>query len=144
MRLPQTRRRSERCLVSLVVLCICTATLGSLQAAKMDAKDKIPDDFPKDFPIYKNATVSSYGPIIRSNPTLGNVLVLETPDPKDSVLAFYRTELPSNGWTLETFSGAPDSLAASKDGRRISVNVSESQSGAKRTTVIHLGVNTAP
>jgi hypothetical protein len=138
-----TRHATLLAPAAAILLCICTAAPGSAPVAKMETTDKVPADFPKDFPIYKNATLRSYGPIIRSNPTLGNVLELETPDPKASVLAFYRTELPSNGWTLKTFSGAPDSLAASKGDRRISVNVSESQSGAKRTTIIDLGVNAA-
>jgi hypothetical protein len=85
----------------------------------------------------------SYGPIIPSNPKLGNVLVLQTSDAKANVMSFYKTELPANGWTLQTFGGAPDSLAASKGNRRISVNVSESEPGTRRTTLIHLGVNEA-
>ena len=136
-------RRSETLLLLGVVLCICKIALEPAAAAKVEGTDKVPADFPKDFPIYKNATVRSYGPIIPSNPKLGNVLVLQTSDAKASVLAFYKLELPANGWTLQTFSGAPDSLAASKDNRRISVNVSESEGGAKHTTVIHLSVNEA-
>jgi hypothetical protein len=134
-------RRSETLLFLGVLLGICTIALTPVAAAKTEGSDKIPADFPKDFPIYKNATVRGYVPIIRSNPKLGNVLVLETPDPKASVLTFYKTELPANGWTLQSFSGAPDSLAASKAERRISVNVSESDSGEKHTTLIHLTVN---
>ena len=115
-------------------------TVASATAAKVESSQKVPADFPKDFPIYKDATVRSYGPIIRSNPGLGNVLALQTPDSKTKVLEFYRTELPANGWKLETFAGAPDSLAASKGERRISVNVSE-PAGGKHTTLIELTVN---
>jgi hypothetical protein len=55
-------------------------------------------------------------------------------------LDFYAKELPANGWKLMTFSGAPDSLAASKGDRRITVNVTQSPADARRT-VIELGVN---
>ena len=133
-------RRSETLLYSAVLLCICTIALGPAKAARADTPEKVPADFPKDFPVYKNAIVRGYGPIIPSNPKLGNLLVLETPDAKATVMAFYKTELPANGWTLQTFGGATDSLAASKGNRRISVNVSE-EGEAKRTTLIHLGVN---
>jgi hypothetical protein len=135
-------RRSETLLFLTVLLGICIVALGPAKAARVDAPEKVPADFPKDFPIYKNAIVRGYGPIIPSNPKLGNVLVLETPDAKATVMAFYKTELPANGWTLQTFGGAPDSLAASKGNRRISVNVSEAGE-ARRTTLIHLGVNEA-
>jgi hypothetical protein len=137
-------RRSETLLILGVLLGICKIALGPAIAAKIEGSDKVPADFPKDFPIYKNAIVTSYGPIIPSNPGLGNVLVLQTPDAKASVLAFYKTELPANGWTLQTFSGALDTLAASKADRRISVNVSESGSGTKRGTLIELSVNGTP
>jgi hypothetical protein len=134
-------RRSETLLILGVLLGICITALEPARAAKIGGTEKVPADFPKDFPIYKNAVVRNYGPIIPSNPKLGNILVLETPDSKASVIAFYKTELPANGWTLQSFEGAPDSLAAGKGERRISVNVSESGTGANRTTVIHLGVN---
>ena len=102
----------------------------------------VPAEFPSDFPVYKNATVKSYGPMVRANPKLGSVLVLETSDPKTAVLEFYKRELPVEGWKVERpFSDAPDSLAACKGPRRISVGVLESQAGAKRTTTIQLGVN---
>jgi hypothetical protein len=134
-------RRSETLVVLGVLLGICRIALQPAIAARVDGNEKIPADFPKDFPIYKNAAVRSYGPIIPSNPKLGNVLVLKTSDPKASVLAFYKTELPANGWVVQMFSGAPDSLAASKADRRISVNVSESEGGGKDATVIQLSVN---
>ena len=133
-------RRSETLLFVGVLLSICSIAL----AAKVEGQEKVPADFPKDFPIYKNSTVRSYGPIIRSSPNLGNVLVLQTRDSKAAVLEFYKTELVANGWKLQTFNGAPDSLAASKAERRIGVNVSESESGSKRTTSIQLSVNEAP
>ena len=113
-------------------------------APKIEGTNKIPPDFPKDFPIYSKATVVSYGPILPSNPKLGNVLVLQTSDHKTTVLDFYKSELPANGWCLQTFSGAPESLAASKGERRISVNVTEAQEDAKHSTLIQLTVNETP
>jgi len=105
---------------------------------------KIPDDFPKDFPIYKDATVKSYGPIVPLSPSLGNILVLQTFDSKATVLEFYRKELPAQGWTIEKpVKDCPDSLTAQKEGRRVSVSVLERE-GPKPTTLIQLGVNGTP
>jgi len=134
-------RRSETLLLLGVLLGICIIALSPVTAAKVEGSDKVPADFPKDFPVYHNATVKSYGPILRSTPELGSVLVLQTSDPKTTVLEFYKKELPANGWTVQTFNGAPDTLAGSKGDRRISVNVSESGSGGKHTTEIQLSVN---
>lgn len=113
-------------------------------ATTSEDTNKIPPDFPKDFPIYPIATVVCYGPILPSNPKLGKVLVLQTSDGKAALLDFYKSELRAQGWSLQTFSGAPDSLAASKGERRISVNVTESQDSAKRSTLIQLTVNETP
>ena len=113
-------------------------------ATTSEDTNKIPPDFPKDFPIYPIATVVSYGPILPSNPQLGYVLVLQTSDRKAAVLDFYKSELRTKGWSLQTFIGAPDSLAASKGERRISVNVTEAQESAKHSTLIQLTVNETP
>ena len=103
---------------------------------------EIPADFPKDFPVYNEAKVRSYGPMVPLNPALGMVLVLQTFDSKDAVLEFYRRELPAKGWTIErAYSDAPDSIAAHKASRRISVGVLDSVAAGKRTTLIQLGVN---
>jgi len=106
---------------------------------------KVPEDFPNDFPIYKNAAIKRYGPMVPASPKLGNVLILETADSKAEVLEFYNQELAAKGWNVEKpLSTAPDSLTACKSERRISVNVLDSQSGGKHVTVIQLGVNSAP
>jgi hypothetical protein len=123
---------------------LCGGMTAFALAPKTKDTNEIPPDFPKDFPIYPNATVVSYGPILPSNPTLGNVLVLRTLERKTTVLDFYKLKLRANGWSLRTFSGAPDSLAASKGERRISVNVTEPQESDKHSTLIQLTVNEIP
>jgi hypothetical protein len=107
------------------------------------APAKVPDDFPSDFPVYKNAVAKKYAPMVSANPKLGTVLILDTPDAKAAVLDFYREALPAQGWTVEKpMSTAPDSLTASKGARRISVSVLDSDS--KHITSIQLGVNGTP
>ena len=130
--------RSERLASGLLFFCLAAA----LEAGAVSASAKIPEDFPKDFPVYQDATVKSYGPMVPANPALGNILILQTADSKTAVLDFYREELPPQGWILEKpVTDCPDSLTAHKDNRRISVSVLDSQSGGKHVTVIQLGVN---
>ena len=126
-------------------LLFCCAAAGLRAGTISSGPSKVPEDFPSDFPVYKNAVVKKYAPIVPSNPKLGNVLILETPDAKAEVLDFYREQLPIQGWTVEKpMADAPDCLRASKGERRISVSVLDSQSGTKHTTAIQLGVNSTP
>lgn len=135
--------RSVRLRVLGLVLSGCwTLAVPTGALATVDSSTKIPADFPTDIPVYQNARLRSYGPIIRTNPKLGSVLVLVTSDSKADVLEFYKKELPEQGWQVQPpFSGAPDTLVACKTERRISVSVLDSQAEGKRVTLIQLGVN---
>lgn len=126
-------------------LLFCWAATGLKAGTIGTAPAKVPDDFPSDFPVYKNAVIKKYAPMVSANPKLGTVLLLVTPDAKAAVLDFYREALPAQGWTVEKpMSSAPDSLTASKGARRISVSVLDSDSDLKRVTSIQLGVNGTP
>ena len=126
-------------------LVFCCAAAGLRAGTIPSGPAKVPDDFPSDIPVYKNAVVKKYAPMVPASPKLGNVLILETPDAKAEVLDFYREQLPVQGWTVEKpLSNAPDSLTACKSERRISVSVLDSQPGTKHTTMIQLGVNGTP
>jgi hypothetical protein len=135
-------RRSQT-ILSAGLLLVCGLAAGrGLFATGSSGPTGVPADFPKDFPIYSEAKVRSYGPMVPANPALGMVLVLQTSDEKEAVLEFYRRELPAKGWTIErAYSEAPDSIAAHRANRRISVGVLDSVSAGKRITLIQLGVN---
>lgn len=57
--------------------------------------NKIPDTFPKDFPIYPNSTVTS------SWVSNNFELTLTTKDNIDKVISYYQENLKSNGWTTQ-------------------------------------------
>ena len=135
-------RRSQT-IISAGLLLVCGLAAGRLLAATgSSGTSEIPADFPKDFPIYSEAKVRSYGPDVPASPDLGMVLVLQTFDTKEAVLEYYRRELPLKGWTIEkAYSEAPDSISAHKAVRRVSVGVLDSTSAGKRVTLIQLGVN---
>ncbi|HSX48681.1 MAG TPA: hypothetical protein VLE44_00285, partial [Candidatus Saccharimonadales bacterium] len=59
--------------------------------------NRIPDNFPKDFPIYTNAKVSSS--YTAPNGEKGIWLTLTTTDSPDKVVSFYNEKLKENGWS---------------------------------------------
>lgn len=128
-----------------LLLCCLAIAFPSVAIENGNPPVKIPAEFPSDFPVYPNATFRSYGPMVKANPSLGNILILETPDSKADILDFYRKELAAQGWKVEKpYSEAPDSLAAGKGARRVSVGVLDSRSSTRRGTLIQLGVNSTP
>jgi hypothetical protein len=101
--------------------------------------DKVPEDFPKDCPIYKNVTIRDYTPEMPHNPRLGMVLVLESPDPKATIVDFYRRELPANGWKLKRLPrSSKDELEGSKGGRLIKVTIFEARKAPNPATLVHI------
>jgi hypothetical protein len=65
-------------------------------------EQKIPDNFPKDFPIYPGSKPA--GTMSGSNTqkdSLGFWVVFSTDDSLEKVKAYYDKQLKSNGWTIE-------------------------------------------
>lgn len=72
--------------------------------------NKIPDNFPKDFPIYPGSTVTSS---LSGNTNQNGIwLTLVTSDSLEKVSSFYETSLKESGWTLVTSS--PNNWTVSK------------------------------
>jgi hypothetical protein len=127
--------------VPVLVLFGLAAGLAAAQTPVAPPPDKVPADFPKDCPIYKDVTIRDYTPLLANNPKLGTVLVVETPDPKATVLAFYRRELPANGWKLKKLPrNITDMLEGTKGGRLIKVTVLEARQAPNPATLIHFRV----
>lgn len=64
--------------------------------------NSVPEDFPKDFPLYKAAKVTSSLSGAQAGKSNGYWLTMSTPDAADKVVSFYKTELPNAGWTVES------------------------------------------
>jgi hypothetical protein len=94
---------------------------------------KVPDDFPKDLPVYPRAT-----PIVHQSIKEGRYLQLTTSDAADKVTTFYREKLKAEGWKQlsESPAESPKSgitlLQNTKDNRRLSVVVAHDD---KETTL---------
>lgn len=63
---------------------------------------KVPDTFPKDFPLYPGAKVVSSLSGAESGKNNGFWLTMTTGDSPDAVDAYYKNGLSTNGWTVET------------------------------------------
>jgi hypothetical protein len=114
-----------------LLLCIALVLPALLAAAEA----KLPADYPKDVPIYPGAKVEQAGPAVK------DMVVLSTADSKDKALAFYKAELPKNGWKIEkAYSGSPDALQGMKGSRMISMGVLVQSAGSKNTTKIQIGL----
>lgn len=60
----------------------------------------VPDAFPKDFPLYPGAKVTSSLSGAQSGKNGGFWLTMTTADSVDRVSAYYKTQLAVNGWTI--------------------------------------------
>lgn len=68
---------------------------------------QLPANFPKDMPIYPGAKPSGSW-ISTTKEGKGVMVGLETNDGKNKVVSYYRTELPKNGWVIETTTTTDD------------------------------------
>ena len=89
----------------------------------------MPEDFPKDIPVYPGATS-----IIHTSVKNGRTLQLKTSDAADKVIAFYKEKLKAEGWkqVSESPTAAITLLMNTKDKRTLSVVVSHDD---KETTL---------
>ena len=98
---------------------------------------KIPDTFPKDFPLYPGAKVTSAVSGAQSGQNNGFWLTMSTTDSVDTVGTFYKSKLASNGWTIDatyTASGTTTETI-SKSGWSGSLAISN-ESSSKETQIV--------
>jgi len=95
-------------------------------------ENKVPDDYPKDVPIYTPSKVVMAQSVSDQN---ARNLMLESPDTADSIVAFYKKGLEGNGWKTEsTMSTAQMTIvSATKDRREVVLQISDG--GAKRNVM---------
>ena len=101
-----------------------TGKNGETVAINMNG-GKVPDDYPKDVPLYEGTKV------IMSNSASekhARHLILDSKDPADKIAEYYKKGLDSNGWKIEgTMNmGEMNMFTASKDNRQLVVQISNS------------------
>ena len=98
-----------------------TGKNGEKVAITMDG-GKVPDDYPKDVPLYAGAKV------IMSNTASekhAKHLVMESTDPADKIADYYKKGLESNGWKIEgTMNmGEMNMFTAAKENRQLVIQI---------------------
>lgn len=73
---------------------------------QINADAKIPDNFPKDFPVYPGAKPS--GSLSNTKKDSGFFLVLTATDDAKKVVDYYTKQFPANGWTIKNTSDFGD------------------------------------
>jgi hypothetical protein len=104
---------------------------------------KIPDTFPKEFPVYPGTKVTSSLSGAASGKNNGFWLTLSTADSVDKVSGWYKDQLAKNGWKIESNYTANDTMteAVTKTGWSGSLAITGS-SGKETQIVIILGQDT--
>lgn len=101
----------------------------------------VPETFPKDFPLYPDAKVTSSLSGAQAGKSNGFWLTMSTPAAPDMVTSFYKTELTKNGWTVEsTFTAnAMTNQTVKKNTLNGSLSIGKSSSDNETQIVIILG-----
>src|SRR5258708_5032452 len=109
-------------------------------------ENKIPDDFPKDFPVYPGSSVTSSLSGNQNGQGNGFWLTLSTNDTADKVMAFYQENLKTNGWTTQTTTGAGigTNWAVSKGTLTGYLTIDRPQNQNATSILIVLGANSSP
>ena len=102
---------------------------------------KMPDNFPKDFPVYPGVKVTSSLSGGQQGEGGGFWLTLSTGDSVDKVTAFYKTALASNGWTVEAnyTANGTSTQAVKKGAMSGNVSVTREEDASETQIVIVLG-----
>jgi hypothetical protein len=79
----------------------------------------LPDDFPKDVPVYPNAKVVGH---------FADVSTFSTSDSPDAVITYYSSNLSGQGWQLQNSQlGDIKTITGQKDGRTVSVTANPTE-----------------
>jgi len=106
---------------------------------------KIPDDFPKDIPLYPGAKALSY--MASGNDKKGTTVVLQTTDDTAKAMDWYKGQMESNTWKLGdtmTISGT-EFRSYTKGDNKINLTISggQGQEAGKTTIMVNWAVEKA-
>ena len=115
---PMTYKLALGCFSTLIAAALLFAQVPLCLAQN---EVKLPADFPKDIPLYKNAKLVRAGNYM-DNPKLGKEYRFDTADPVEAVISFYKAQLPANGWTITeaSFVANPNTITVMK-GRQMAM-----------------------
>ncbi len=98
----------------------------------------VPDNWPKDVPVYAGATVQFSGTNMGDAGEGAMGLVMTTEDDAAAVATFYKDSLKNGGWTLKNTMSAQGNtvMLFTKDSKNLSLAIA----GSNGTTSITIGV----
>ena len=106
---------------------------GNVKISANESGVALPDDFPKDLPIYKGA-------VVKVASTQGKTMMvnLQVSAPMAEVFKYYQDQLKEQGWEIETTMslGEGNMLAAKKADRKCSAMVMKEGSGSIVTLTV--------
>lgn len=107
---------------------------------------KLPDNFPKEFPVYPGAKVTSALSGAQSGSDNGFWVTLSTADSLDKVNTYYKNQLASGGWTITTTFTAGDTTTQTvkKGVWNGSLAVTRASGSTETQVVIILGQDESP
>lgn len=137
---------------SLLLIAGCTPsanvdvnTDGSMQVETDDGTVitggmAVPDDWSSDVPVYANGDIQYTAAVNPIDGKPGQAMVLTTSDSAEMVADYYKTQLETNGWTLEAAITGPMGtiMGGTKGNRSISMLISQ----ADGVTSVTIGVET--
>jgi len=108
-------------------------------------EQKLPDNFPQDFPIYEGAKVTgSLTGNDKLNESTGIWVVMNTPDDISKVKAFYENNLSGKGWSVNNTMTVNDTVTWTVSRGNLSGNVMLTADKNENKTVITISLgNTA-
>jgi len=118
-----------------------TVTTDEGQATISGGEGALAEGFPEEFPIYDGATVKASAAVETGGATQYTA-TLGTSDPVGDVFDWYKSELSSNGWSIEnemrvsTGEGESAVVSAKKDGMEAAATIAED--GGETAVVITL------
>ncbi len=110
--------------------CLCASLLfavpflmPSLPLCVAQNELKLPADFPKDIPLYRDAKLYKAGNYM-DNPKLGKQYLFDTADAVDAAIAFYKAQLPASGWTItkNSYVANPNTITIMKGNRMVMIS----------------------
>lgn len=105
--------------------------------AKIGAQS-LPEDWPEDAPAYPGSTISYSASMNPQTGEPGMAVVLSTGDTVSAAATYYKTELASRGWSVDTAmeAGGTSIFSATKEGSVLSLLIA----GAEGQTTITIAI----
>lgn len=102
-----------------------TGTAKTMNHPEGWSTGSVPDDFPKDVPLYPGATPGDSLAI----PGGAAVAIFNSDDSVETVLAFYEKQLPEQGWSIQN--AREGMVSANKGKRTVTVAVEAREAGSE-------------